>query len=99
MKTTTILASASFLLTAVIALVAGRADAANGLSTWEGTGTAYNAQGGPLGAYSLSVTRKQDGPNVRIDGKATLSGRRMRRTPRPAFSFVRATDRDAGAVL
>jgi hypothetical protein len=60
MKTTTILASASFLLTAVIALVAG---------------------------------------HVRIDGKATLSGRRMRRTPRPAFSFVRATDRDAGAVL
>ncbi len=73
MKTKAILATASFLLTAVIAVVAVRADAADGLGTWEGTGTAYNAQGGTLGNYALVLTRAQTGTNVRIEGKATLT--------------------------
>jgi hypothetical protein len=73
MKTTTIFAAASFVLTGVIALVAGRADADDGVGVWEGTGTAYSAQGAALGTYALSVTRKQTGTNVRIDGEVTLA--------------------------
>jgi hypothetical protein len=73
MKTTTIFAAASFALTGVIALVAGRADADDGVGAWEGTGTAYSAQGAPLGSYAVSLTRKQAGANVRIDGKVTLA--------------------------
>ena len=73
MKTTTILAAASFALTGVIALVTGRADAADGVAVWEGLGTAYGPQGAAVGTFSISLTRKQAGGSVRIDGKATLA--------------------------
>jgi hypothetical protein len=73
MKTTTILAAASFALTGVIALVTGRADAADGVAVWEGSGTAYSPQGAAVGTFSISLTRKEAGGNVRIDGKATLA--------------------------
>jgi hypothetical protein len=73
MKTMTILASASFMLTGAIALLAARADAADGLGVWEGTGTAYSVQGATLGTFALSLTRSQTGAHVRIDGKATLA--------------------------
>jgi hypothetical protein len=73
MKKTTILAATSFMLTGVIALVAARADANDGVGAWEGTGTAYSAQGAPLGSYGISLTRKETGTTVRIDGKVTLA--------------------------
>src|SRR5215472_8357674 len=73
MKTTTILAAASFAVTGVIALVTGRADGADGVGVWEGSGTAYSPQGAVVGTFSVSLTRKQAGGNVRIDGKATLA--------------------------
>ena len=76
MKTTTILAAASFVLTGVIALVTARADGADGVGVWEGSGVAYSPQGAPLTTFSLSLTRKQTGENVRIDGKATLANGR-----------------------
>jgi hypothetical protein len=73
MKTTKILAAASFALTGVIALVTGRADGADGVAVWEGSGTAYSSQGAVVSTFSISLTRKQAGRDVRIDGKATLA--------------------------
>jgi hypothetical protein len=64
-------------MTGLIALVAPRAHAADGLGTWEGSGTTYNAQGGKLGTFALSLTRKQVGDDVRIDGAAVLADGRQ----------------------
>jgi hypothetical protein len=73
MKTTTILASASFLITAVLALVAARANAADGSGVWEGNGTAYGADGVAVGHFAVTFTRRQEGNRARIEGKATLA--------------------------
>jgi hypothetical protein len=73
MKTNTMLAAASFLLTACLAVAASRAEAADGSGVWEGPGTAYGSDGVVVGRYAVTFSRRQDGNKVRVEGKAILA--------------------------
>jgi hypothetical protein len=51
---------------------------ADGLGTWEGTGTAAEVSGKDLGAFNVAVTRTLVGNGkVRADGKVTLASGRV----------------------
>jgi hypothetical protein len=78
MKTKTILvAAAAYSLSSVCALLApsaAHAGVADSLGTWEGTGTAAEAAGRDLGAFTVSLVRRSVGTGrVRADGKVTLA--------------------------
>ena len=73
MKTNIMVGTIVSLLLSFAPHVAG-AGILDGLGKWEGSGTAFDIFGKDLGAFTVSLTRKNMGASkVRADGKVTLS--------------------------
>jgi hypothetical protein len=57
---------------------ASETDAMSGLGTWAGRGVSHDRAGEPLGAFEISLERREVGAIVRTEGTVTLAdGRRI----------------------